>query len=62
MLNKEYYIAYLCQNMNNFDAVDVIECRSEEAISFFSRSVSIENFFFKSFCQTRYCKEGNDPL
>ena len=34
-------IAYLCPNMINFDEVDFSDCRSEEVISFFWRSVYI---------------------
>ena len=33
----------LCPNMNHFDAVDFSECHSEEVISFFWRSVYIQN-------------------
>ena len=32
-------IAQLCPNMIYFDAFDLSECRSEEVISFFLRSV-----------------------
>ena len=31
--------AYLCPNVINFNAVDFSECRSEEVIRFFWRSV-----------------------
>ena len=41
VLNKDNYIANLCPNMINFDALDFSECRSEEVISFFWRSVYI---------------------